>query len=336
MYLAKIVKPSGLHYEIRNSLKRNNGTFGYQTVFDLGKIPENYFEVYEDYIILFSSTLLAAVEAVAGPTAEYALEQLFHDFFPLYAQRKLGDFRRHNTTKIGPLLSEEKQAIAREVHLFDRRRLYYLRYGGVDQSRLSRLHEKSCRPLLGQSRDEREYYFMEGEKALEPGMYLQYVFAIFNLQKHFNQSFATWLPEALALDEMGEYLEKDICSLQADSSFWQGESGGGFLHHHLARYLVMFFDFRAVPRSFFDDFARSFMADHRSFTWPEKKVKATPEKLSAIFSISYESLKAMNRSELNKLYRQRAMELHPDKGGDHEKFITLTDLYNNLLQTKKN
>jgi predicted 2-oxoglutarate/Fe(II)-dependent dioxygenase YbiX len=38
---------------------------------------------------------------------------------------------------------------------------------------------------------------------------------------------------------------------------------------------------------------------------------------------------------LSRLYRRRAQELHPDKGGDHETFLRLTAAYHKLLRVKK-
>jgi len=309
---------------------------GHRLIFELGDNLQEHFEIYEDFIVLFSSKLLDAVEPVAGKNAEQHLEQLLWDFLPAQSRVRSEIFRGRSQVQFGPLTERERAAIANEIHIFDRRRLYYLRYGAVDQSRLSRLHEKCCRPLLGQSRDEREYYFGAEEKVLEPGMWLQYVYAIFNLQKYYTQSFAPWLPEALAVEVMGEHLEQTICRLQADSTFWQGEPESSFLHHHLVRYLIMFFDFSASPRSFATDFSRSFMAGHRSFRRPQKSVAASPERMSVVFSMSYENIKQMSKSKLNKLYRQKAMDLHPDKGGDHEKFIELTEIYNELLKSREN
>jgi hypothetical protein len=39
--------------------------------------------------------------------------------------------------------------------------------------------------------------------------------------------------------------------------------------------------------------------------------------------------------ELARQYRQKAQQLHPDKGGDHDKFVKLTEVYHELLRTKK-
>ncbi len=246
-------------------------------------------------------------------------------------QQKLSTFKDRAAKYRGPLTVDEKKAIQTQIHIFDRRRLYYLRYGAVDQSRLTKLHEKCCRPLLGQSRDEREYSFMAEEKVLEPGSYFQYIFAIFNLQKHFEQSFAPWLPEALAMDELADLLTKFICTLQKDRTFWQTQTSEDFLHTHLTRYLWMFFDFSPHRRSFQRDFARTFMGNHRAFKWPEKKIEVPPEKIEEIFGLSHSHLTTLKKEELTRLYRKKAMELHPDKGGDAEHFIILTEVYTTLL-----
>jgi curved DNA-binding protein CbpA len=43
----------------------------------------------------------------------------------------------------------------------------------------------------------------------------------------------------------------------------------------------------------------------------------------------------MSRQDLIRIFRRRALELHPDKGGDPEKFVELTKAYDMLLRTKK-
>jgi DnaJ-class molecular chaperone len=42
----------------------------------------------------------------------------------------------------------------------------------------------------------------------------------------------------------------------------------------------------------------------------------------------------MSRHGLARLYRRRAQKMHPDKGGDNDKFIKLTQAYHDLLKTK--
>ncbi len=334
MYLAKIQSGTTTRYQIRQSYEAEENSFNFRIVFDLGDNPGRFIQPFADHVALFDDNVLQAVSAHTGQDSETVLEQLLHDFLPQETQKRLDMFRGRSTYRGGPLTDAEKNRIAAQIHLFDRRRLYYLRYGAVDQSRLALLHAKSCRPLLGQSRDEREFYFTAEEKALQPGQYLQYVYAIFNLQRYFHQSFAPWLPESLAFDEMAEHFEPELCRLNNDSQFWQKEQIGHALHHHLTRYLFMFFDYTPDQRSFFADFAKSFMAGHRTFRWPERQATRSAEKISEIFAIPYEQLKKMSRTQLSRQYRKKALQLHPDRGGDHDLFIELTAIYNELLQTK--
>ena len=55
---------------------------------------------------------------------------------------------------------------------------------------------------------------------------------------------------------------------------------------------------------------------------------------ATVFGVSRGELSALSRKELKKLFRQKARELHPDQGGDHERFIALSDAYQNMLRTK--
>ncbi len=52
-------------------------------------------------------------------------------------------------------------------------------------------------------------------------------------------------------------------------------------------------------------------------------------------TICREVLKKMSRQELVRLFRRKAHERHPDKGGNHEKFVDLTHAYHVLLKTKE-
>ncbi|MGW8195709.1 MAG: hypothetical protein ACWGOX_15745 [Desulforhopalus sp.] len=334
MYLAKLQCGPHTRYQIRQSYRTDENCLLYRILFDLGADPGQFFKVLNDHIVLFDDDLLAAVSPYTDGDCEDELEDLLLTFLPPETTRRRMLFRRYHDFHKGPLTSRDKKDIAEQVHLFDRRRLYYLRYGAVDQSRLWRLHEKCCRPLVGQSRDEREYYFRAEEAVLRPGSYMQYVYAIFDLQKHFHQSFAPWLPEALAREEIDAHFLSELCRLHDDTTFWQGVSSGNSLHHHLVRYLIMFFDYSPAIPSFQHDFARRFMAGHRRFRWPDKVAAKGPEQISAIFQTPYQKLKAMSRKELSKLYRHKAMELHPDKGGDHDLFIQLTEVYTQLIQNK--
>ncbi len=333
MYLATITDGGACRYELRQSYGRGDGRFAHRTVFALGPSPGRFIEPFDDNSVLFDEDLLAAVTESCGGSGELLLEQLLWPFLPDEVRRRLALFPPRSRGGHGPLSAAEQEAIHHQVHLFDRRRLYYLRYGAVDQSRLSRLHEKCCRPLLGQSRDEREYYFAVEERALQPGMYFQYIYAIFSVAKHFHQGFAPWFPEALARDQVDDHFLSELCRLNRDPSFFP-DNHGGALHPHLRRYAVMYFDYIPAPRSFHRHFAEAFMADRRRFRWPERE-KISPQQVSAIFAMPLAQLERMSLPQLGRLYRQLAMRLHPDQGGDHDTFIALTEAYKQLRRARK-
>ncbi len=164
MYLATLQYREKTAYEIRQSYPADKcSTYKYKTVFNLGESPGDYIEEFDGHIALFHSDLVAAISSHTKEDEDDLLEQLLFRFLPHEVQSKIDLYHRPDTAKRTPLTSHEKDDIRDQVHIFDRKRLYYLRYGAVDQSRLSNLHEKCCKVLLYQSRDEREYYFREEE-----------------------------------------------------------------------------------------------------------------------------------------------------------------------------
>ena len=76
------------------------------------------------------------------------------------------------------------------------------------------------------------------------------------------------------------------------------------------------------------------MDGHRQFKWPEKKDTVSKDEIATIFEESEETLRNADQKEITRLYRQKAKSLHPDKGGDQEKFVRLTVAYEELLRNK--
>jgi len=322
-------------YEIRQSYRHEkDGSYRYHTIFDLGTNPADHLEHLSDEICYFSSDLEDCIEKMTDSDPTRVLEELLWNFLPAEEQYRLSLFRNRGNIKIRPLSREDRAAIEEEVHLFDRRRLYYLRYGAVDQSRIFRLNPKLYRPLLGQSRDEREFYFIDLEKVLKPNEMKTYVFSIFDLQRHFTESISATMPEALNQLDIADHFTEEICKLNRDSLFWHGDQMSVSLHHHLVRYIIMFFDHGYGRRSLFDDFIREFMGRHRAFKWPDKKPAVSTSDAAKIFKTSWQDLQKMNKKDLTRLFRQRAKELHPDSGGNHDQFIELSGAYASLLARK--
>ena len=58
-------------------------------------------------------------------------------------------------------------------------------------------------------------------------------------------------------------------------------------------------------------------------------------KAREIFGISKEDLKTMEKKTLTRAFRKLARKHHPDKGGDHDKFVEINDAYQALLEKLK-
>ena len=97
----------------------------------------------------------------------------------------------------------------------------------------------------------------------------------------------------------------------------------------------MYFDYDFEPRFWVEDYIRNFINGRRDYRPPFNAEETALKEAGLIFSESKEVLKQMSRQQLIRLFRRRAQTLHPDKGGDQEKFVRLTHAYHLLLRTKK-
>ena len=79
---------------------------------------------------------------------------------------------------------------------------------------------------------------------------------------------------------------------------------------------------------------RDFFDSHREFSYPDN-APLNMDEASDIFGVSRQELEDMDRDGLTRLYRTKAMELHPDQGGDHDSFIALTAAYKSILIRKE-
>lgn len=336
MYLARTIHQGRLKYLLRQSyFDEKRGVYRHRRVFDLGREPQRYIERLDERAICFAEPLEDAVAEVSKTDPSLLLEKLLWDFLPAEVQRIIGQFQKQATARLSPLSVEEKDEISRFVHVFDRRRLFYIRYGAVDQSRIYRVNDKLYRPLLFKSRDEKEFYIREMERALRPDELKKYIYVIFNLQQNFPQSFAAFMPEALAEEQTEEFFLDELCRLNDDDTFWQDEEEDQFLREHLQRYLISFLDSQFARRSFDYDFYQSFRRAHRNVVWPKKKKTMTDEESSRIFGRKMKDLKKMSLKELTKLFRKGAKEHHPDSGGKAEDFIKLLETFEVLKANLK-
>lgn len=335
MYLARKKIRGKIHYFIRTSY-RNGLYLLSRDLFDLGTNPARYIvypggnayyidEVVEDRLRSFG----------LEPTCD-ELEDIFWRFLNPEIRRVVGPFRRRGrTTQRREISKKEEEKVRTQVHLFDKRRIHYLKYGAIDQGKIGRISPKLFRVLLEKSRDEIEQYFMEMERVLGPSELRTYVYVILDLQRFFTGMVAKIMPQGLDQDKVDEYFLKEICRLNNDRSFWAGMNTEGRFHEYLIRYVIMYFDNEYGASSFLDDYVWSFINGRRYYRAPPKKSSVTLDEASAIFSVGKDTLKKISRRGLTRIYHRMAQKLHPDKGGEHEKFVRLTEAYQELLKSKE-
>ena len=210
-----------------------------------------------------------------------------------------------------------------------------MKFGQPDQRNIARAPLILFRGLHHKSRDEIEQRFMDMEAGLNPREYKTYTYTIFNLQQFFYESFAKNNPQMLGQDKVDEHFIEQICRLSADSDFWAGMKTSDRLHEYLVRYVLMHFDYDYAPGSFMEDYLRQFINSRREYRPPVKSAAVSLARASTILGESKEALKKMSRQDLARLYRRKAQQLHPDKGGDHDKFVELTEAYHDLMRTKQ-
>lgn len=331
MYIARVAEQGSIRYALRKSyFDADLHIYTYRQIFDLGHNPATFIHVFNDKVVYFDGSLEDAVAHELGRDPTVYLEELLWDYIPLGQRRAMQDFRKSSGTRLRPLSAEEQDEVEKYIHIFDRRRMYYIRYGAVDQSRIYRVSNKLYRPLLYKCRDEKEHYISNLEMSLSGRELKKYIYVVFDLQKYFTESFATFMPEALDSVKMEEAFVEEICRLNSDGSFWQDKINSFFLRNHLQHYLIRFFDYEFTTRSFAQDFIRDFYASHRKFRWPERNQSVSEEEMSEIFGATIKKLKKMSETELVRIFRKKAKEHHPDRGGDQEKFVTLLSAYEQL------
>ena len=335
MYLASIKISDQIHYFIRESFRQAEH-FLSRDLFELGPDPARYIVYPGGNAFYIDESIEDRLAELGIESCPDELEDIFWRFVRPDIRRVLEPFRRrqdrHRAVRRKKRPAEELDA---SPHIFDKRRLHFLRLGLTDQRQLDRMPPKFFRILFNKSRDEIEQGFMDLEAELAPREYKTYTYTIFNLQQFFYESYAKNHPEMLGQDKVDAHFIEQVCRLNSDRNFWAGMKTDSRLHGYLVRYVLMYFDYEYAPGSFMEDYLRQFINNHRDYRPPFKSATLTLKNASTVFGETKEALKKMNRRELVRLYRRKAQKLHPDKGGDQRAFVGLTEAYHDLMKLKK-
>jgi len=334
LYLAQKKINEETCYFIRESYPEED-YFLSRDLIDLGPDPARFIIYPGGNSFYLDETIEDRINGLGKKADPDILEDIFWRFLRPDIKRALEPFRsrekRHQSNRRKRRQQADPDA---RVHIFDKRRTHFLRFGGTDQRNLSRLPQRMFNMLHNKSRDEIEQMFMDMERELAVREFKTYAYVIFDLQNYFYESVARSNPQMLNQTKVDEYFIEQVCRLNADPFFWAGMPSKDRLNEYLVRYVLMYFDYAYAPGSFMDEYLRQFTNSRREYRPPYKNSTITSKETCAIFGQTKEELKKMSRAELARRYRQKAQELHPDKGGDHDKFVKLTEAYHGLLQTK--
>jgi hypothetical protein len=305
-------------------------------LFDLGTDPAKFIIYPGGNSFYIDPVIEDRLEALGVALQDNHLEDIFWRFLDPNIQRALEHFRHREALSRKSSASGGNSAKAESpVHIFDKRRLHYLKFGRMEQGYLWLVPQKLFNVLRNKSRDEIEQLFLDMEFQLNPREYKAYAYVIFDINQFFNESFAKKRPQYLKQSDVDDHFIEEICSLNRDLTFWAGMQTASGLHEYLVRYVLMYFDYDFAPMSWVEDYIRNFINSRRDYKSPFGAGSVTWNEAGVIFGETKDALKKMSRPDLIRIFRRRALELHPDKGGDPEKFVELTKAYDMLLRTKK-
>lgn len=330
MYLArKETGPRQHQYVLRESYRSGDILYSRELA-ELGRDPgrfivysgESSFHIDENFLRRLGE------QGVTVPYGE--LEELLFPFIDPYIKNRLQPFRNRHKYRNWQRADEAllHRALT-ETHAVDRRRIHFLRMGRTSAETIDNASALYT-ILLDKSRDEIEQMMLEREQALPPREHQSYLFTVFDLQRFFQESYARSIPQALNRERLDALFVEEICRLAADRTFWQGFVQTGGLPYSLVRYLIMYFDAAPEEPATWSRFARSGRSRRFHSSSPQAERVSRAEAFT-IFGLNGEQLASMRKKDLTRMYRQKAHELHPDKGGDTEQFIRLTLAYEELL-----
>ncbi|MDH3360606.1 MAG: J domain-containing protein [Desulfobulbaceae bacterium] len=334
MYLARIYKNQQVCFVLRHSFEEG-GVLQSRDLFDLGDDPARFIIYPGGNSFYLSEEVEDALRLLGVVPGDDELENLMLPFVDPQIRYKVEPYMFRAAQKGRRVVASEEDEAYKRLHIFDMRRLYYLRYGNVDQRNILALPAKLFRPLFNKSRDELEQYLMAEESVLEAMMVKEYLYVAFNLQQFFSELIARSMPQGLDAEKMDEFFVTEVCKLNDDDGFWAGFTRGEVLPEYLARYVWQFFDSDFDPGGPWNEYARQFMNSRRQFNWPERPAQVAAERAAELFGTDTAILKGLSKRELTRLFREKAHEHHPDKGGEHDYFVELVSAYNDLLKAKK-
>lgn len=334
MYIARTHAHEGVVFSLRESYQ-DDTCYRSRKLVVLGDDPARHIHYLDNANFYIDDSIFSQLKGKGIEADPFELERIFFPFLDPLVQMRLSAFMdRSMHSKWKPLPKDERKRVNQLTHLFDKRRLHFLRFGSTDQCSLDRA-APVFQVLLDKSRDEIEQLIIDREQTLKPHEYKRYIFTVFDLQRFFQESYARTMPDALSEEKLDVYFIQEICAINRDENFWNGYKRTHPLPRYLQRYLFMYFDLATHQGLGWDAYMRAFQQSRARAVPPKGSRRMSMKEATTVFGISREKLYHMDKKEITKLYRKKAMDLHPDQGGDHEKFIELSSAYQEIIRTKR-
>ncbi len=337
MYLARKRINKVLHYFIRQSEFSDRHGLVSRELVHLGTDPSAFIVYPGGHAFYIHETVEQTIENEGVPVTQGDLEDIFWPFLKPDVKRALEPFRsRGKSQKRTKMTPEQQQALSDKVPVFDKRRLHYLKFGRMDQGYVGQMPGKLFRDLEDKSRDEIEQYFWRKEKqTLKKHELKTYVYVIFNLQRFFTSPLAKQYPESVNNALADDHFINEICRLNRSEHYGKSDSPEQNLDEYLIRYLIMYFDNDFIQGNIVRDFFKDFVNRHKRFSgYPQQAAAVGMEEAGTIFEVSQDTLNTIGKAELIRLYRRQAQKHHPDTGGEHDKFIRLTEAFHAVMRKR--
>jgi hypothetical protein len=327
MYLARKNIGNQTHYHIRGTY-RDGDCLKSRDLFHLGTDPSRYIIYPGGKGYYFDEVVEETLREKGLTPTQDELDRIFWEFIDPEIQRVIQGFERKTEKQVsGP--DEDAQ----DFHLFDKRRIHFLRFGSMDQQHIHRIPNKFFRALSAKSRDEIEQYFMREERIIPPRELTRYLSVIFGFQRYLLYSRPGQIAGGPQQERVDTLFIESVCTLNEDDIFWAGMPGTDGLQGYLRRYVILYFDYAVQQVSPIPRYLHEFMNRHRTYR-PPKKVRLNMAEASRLFETTWENLRQMDSDTFTRLYRKQALKVHPDQGGSQKTFVKLTKLYENLMKKK--
>lgn len=332
MYLARKRVNHKICYVLRESVA-DGEILKSRDLVDLGEDPGVHI-IYPDDgpSFYFDDRLWEALKARGAQPDNETLEKVFWPFLDPETRRTLERFTRPAPGRRERLQEQKKRCEVVSFHPFDMRRMHYLRFGQMDQSRLHRAPRKIYRKLLDKSRDEIEQQFQQMETVLQAHEKKTYTYVIFHVAGRFSSPIARRFPQALPQEKVDACFLEAVCRLNADKCFWADLPREDTLHEYLIRYVCWFFDSTFDGAAYLEDLFWQFKRRHHGYQPPPPRETLPTEEALKIMGIEKKELASLTIKTLTRRYRRMAKQHHPDRGGQHETFIRLNRAFEELLR----